>query len=141
MSVTLHGPDGSGRPANEAAAPQAERPSERIINKANSIREVTDAQGRVIRFRKLGALDMMDLTELAGSQNAQNGQWMVFAMIAFSVTEIDGDRVMRPQNKAQLRALVSRLGDEGIDAVYAEVMPKEGDGTAQTHEVERAKNS
>ena len=125
MSVTLHGPDQG--PRASSAEPTAERPSEQIVRDANAVHEVTDAKGRLIKFKKLGALETMDLNEIAGANNIGNPGWMLFATIAFSVVELDGQRIMRPKTKDQLRHLVQRLGNEGIDAVLKAISPKQAD--------------
>lgn len=78
---------------------------------------VTDPRGRTIKIRKLSALDRMRLYEMLGGNLSDNMQYMAYAMVAASVTEIDGNKEGFPGNKRQLEAMVSSLGDEGIEAI------------------------
>lgn len=102
-------------------APAAETPSAAIVRQAQQAETVTDSRGRVITFKKLSMLELMDVQEAAGAQLAANQSWMAMAMMAYSVTSIDGERVIRPQTKNQIRALVQRLGDEGMGALFAKL--------------------
>lgn len=160
MSVTLHGPDGRGYPdehrlmsAQAHAAPQSPPPpppataSERVIAAANALDFVIDARGRRLGWRHLNALEEFDLVELAG-RNWDNAEWRLRAVVAAVVREIDGERVMLPTNRVQLRATIQRLGTEGRDAVVQrliEMQPAPEDEGATGSEardafVDRAKN-
>jgi hypothetical protein len=119
---------------------EAETPTQRMAGDENRVRKVTDAAGRVIGWRPLLPLEDMDLAELAGAENAENRKWMLYATCAFVVVEIDGDPIPKPRNKLQLRAVVQRLGKDGlaslIDAMLAEAGPTKDDAA----ELEAAKN-
>jgi hypothetical protein len=142
-SVTVHPPGEipNAQPAAPAAPPapaSAPQPSAPAPGKA-ATRYVTDANGRQIGWRRLNALEDFDLTEIAGSQNAGNEEWMLRASIAFGVREIDGETVSRPTSKQQLRALVARLDDAGMAAVLA-LVGEMMSGDAGSEGIDRAKN-
>ena len=94
-------------------------PSSRLIAAAEAVVPVTDAQGRLLAVRRLGALDRLRLFKAAGAGLAGNAGWMGMATLACSVTAIDDVPVPPPVSEAQIEALVARLGDAGIAAVAA----------------------
>lgn len=81
--------------------------------------EVVDALGRKLALRRLGAVDRLRLFKAAGPALSANPGWMGLAMLAVSVTAIDGVPVPVPATEAQVEALVGRLGDAGLAAVSA----------------------
>ena len=123
--VTVHkgGPDA-----------KAGTPSQAIVTAAALPHSVTDAQGRVISIKKLGALDRLKMFEVVGADNARNEAYLGYAALAFHVTAIDGAAEGRPANRLQLEGLVQRLGDDGLEAIgqaLQDVMqPQEADGDA-----------
>lgn len=96
-----------------------ETPSGRLIVAAQAAQEVADSRGRTLRIRRLGALDKLRLFKAAGPQLAQNRPWLGMALLACSVSEIDGIPVPQPSSETQIEALVGRLGDEGLSCVAA----------------------
>jgi hypothetical protein len=94
-------------------------PSSRLIAAAQSAPTVTDTSGRRLALRRLTALDKLRLFKAAGPALAQNQLWLGMAVLAASVSMIDDVPVPAPANEAQIEAMVSRLGDEGIAAVAA----------------------
>ncbi len=94
-----------------------ETPTQAIVKAANAVVTVTDARGRSITIAKMKALDQMRLFEAVGAVNAKNDGYLGVASLAYHVTAIDGEPVMRPQNKIQLEAIVQRLDDDGFEAV------------------------
>lgn len=94
-------------------------PSSRLVAAAEAIVPVTDAHGRVLAVRRLGALDRLRLFKAAGAGLVGNAGWMGMATLACSVTAIDDVPVPPPASEAQVEALVARLGDAGIAAVAA----------------------
>lgn len=91
-------------------------PTEVIVKAAKKVAEVTDSRGRTLKVRKLSALNKVDLSAVVGAENARNEGVIGPCAIAFSVTEIDGEPVMQPNSYAELRALIGRLDDEGLEA-------------------------
>lgn len=92
-------------------------PSQEVANAAKKSVVVTDKRGRKIEVRKLKTLDRMRLVELVGAANAANEQYLGFAMLAYSVSSIDGNPMGRPATKLALEGIVQELDDEGFDAV------------------------
>ncbi|MDE2197918.1 MAG: hypothetical protein KGJ41_02760 [Rhodospirillales bacterium] len=50
---------------------------------------------------------------------AQNQAWLGLAVLACSVSAIDGVPVPFPGNETQIEALVDRLDEEGLSAIAA----------------------
>lgn len=94
-------------------------PSSTIILGATSGSVVSDTEGRRIAVRRLTALDKLRLFKAAGPVLSQNQLWLGMAVLAYSVTAIDDVPVPVPSNEVQIEAIVSRLGDAGINAVAA----------------------
>ena len=95
----------------------SDTPSEAIIKAAKKVVTVTDSLGRELKVKKLGAMAKLDLARIVGAEGAKNEHVMGPCALAFSVTEIDGDPVLPPASYNELRVLVGRLDDEGLDAV------------------------
>lgn len=95
----------------------AETPTQDVVNAANASVTVTDARGRVIGLRKLSPLDRMRLFRVVGSEGVKNEFYFGYATLAYHVTSIDGEAVVRPTNEMQLEALVQRLDDDGLAAI------------------------
>ena len=117
-----------------AKAPPSATPSQAIVKAAAFPQSVTDAQGRAIAVRRLGALDRLKMFEVVGPDNSRNEAYLGYAALAFHVTAVDGDPVGRPANRLQLESLVQRLGDDGLEAIglalQDSMQPQEGDGDA-----------
>jgi hypothetical protein len=92
-------------------------PSAQIIAAAAADLSARDDAGRLISLRRLGAVDRLRLFKAIGAALAENPPYLGMAMLAFSVTAIDGVPVPAPGNEAQLEGLVHRLGDGGIAAI------------------------
>ena len=98
-------------------------PAARIVAAAQQASEVTDAQGRRLGLRRMGALDKLRLFKAVGPVLAQNAPYLGMAMLACSVTDIDGVPVPVATSEAQVEALVGRLGDAGISAIAQALQP------------------
>jgi hypothetical protein len=79
--------------------------------------EVTDTLGRIIRIRKLNALDRMRLLEAIGSSGAEIPQYVGYSVLAASVVAINGALESPPRSKKEIEYLVQRLDDPGLNAV------------------------
>jgi hypothetical protein len=77
----------------------------------------TDRLGRALSLRKLTVLDRLRLFKAAGPVLAENHPWFGMAILAASVSDIDGIPIPVPTSEAQIEAAVSRLGEEGLAAV------------------------
>jgi hypothetical protein len=78
---------------------------------------VVDSRGRSIKVKKLSAFDRMRLFKAVGAEDSENRMFMSYASAAAAVTEIEGSPVAFPMNQIQLSALVSRLDEDGLEAV------------------------
>ena len=94
-------------------------PTETVLASAGARTDVVAADGRKITLRQIHALDRLRLFKAAGPVLAQNQPWLGMAALAWCVTAIDDVPVPTPTNEAQIEALVSRLGDDGIEAIAA----------------------
>lgn len=101
--------------------------------------QVKDAKGRLIKYRDLDPLQESRLILAMGAQAAMNAVYVnVYAIPAARVSEIDGDEYACPQNQAQIDAMISILGREGMDALAKHFFPKDDDGQADSEGVKAA---
>lgn len=91
-------------------------PSQRIVAEANAGLTVQDGLGRTIEFKHPTALDRLRLFRAVGSL-ADNNRYLGMAMLAVSVTAVDGIPMPFPTSEAGIEAAIHRLGDAGIDAI------------------------
>lgn len=103
-------------------------PSKRIINAANQILTVRDADNRKIEFRRPNALDTLRLLKTAGPVLSQNEAWLSMASLAFTVTNIDDLPIPQPTSEVQIENLIDRLGDAGVGAI-ADALNQQGEAT------------
>lgn len=106
-----------------------ETPSGRLIAAAAREIPATDADGRVLAIRRMDALDRLRLFKALGAELSLNTPYLGMALLAASVTTIDGVPVPPPVTEEQLEALVRRLGDTGL-AAAAEALDAEEPGAA-----------
>lgn len=99
---------------DDAPAPT---PSQEIVQAARKTATFTDRRGRRIVIRKLNALHKVDMARLVGSEGMQNPYVSGPCALAFSVTEIDGEPIMPPATYDELRFLIQRLDDDGLEDV------------------------
>jgi hypothetical protein len=79
--------------------------------------ETTDADGRSLTVRPPDAIDKLRLFKAVGPELGRNPLYLGMAVVAFSITAIDGVPVPRPTNEHQIETLITRLGNNGLDAV------------------------
>lgn len=91
-------------------------PSEAVVRAANEEFSTVDALGRTIVLKKPGVLAQFDLIEALGDL-AKNDVYRIMCIPAIYVISIDGAVAPPPSNKMQMRALISRLGEEGFAAI------------------------
>jgi hypothetical protein len=94
-------------------------PTERMVAALSQPSEIRDELGRILMVRRLTALDRLRLFKALGAALAENPPYLGMAVIAASVTEIDGVPVPPPVTEFQVEGLVQRLGDAGMEAVVA----------------------
>jgi hypothetical protein len=93
-----------------------EAPSEQIRSAARATETVTDELGRSITVKKLSPFDRMQLNKAVGAENSANQNYMVYAAVAFSVKDLDGEAVITPRTEREVELIVQRLGEEGFEA-------------------------
>ena len=77
---------------------------------------IEDSNGRVLKLKKLSPLDRLHIFEAAGSALCDNSSWLGYALIASSVTAINTQNYLFPRTKGAVEAMVTALGDEGMEA-------------------------
>jgi hypothetical protein len=90
---------------------------------------VIDALGRTLTIREIGPMEQIDLFEAAGDQS-NNSPWVGMAILAASVTDIDGIPMPTPRSKNTIRAALKTLGSEGVAAVAKALRPSAPDEDA-----------
>ena len=98
-------------------------PTATIISRSAETQEVVDCSGRRLILRIPAALDKLRIFKAAGADLALNQPWISMAILASSVTAIDDIPVPFPTSEGQIEALISRLGDVGLDAVARVMEP------------------
>jgi hypothetical protein len=86
--------------------------------------DTVDDAGRVLTVRPPHALDQLRLFKAVGAALAQNQPYLGMAMVACSVTAIDGVPVPMPANEHQIESLIQRLGDAGLQAASEVLEPR-----------------
>ena len=109
-------------------------PSQTFITAAHQTFEVIDANGRTLTIRRPTTLDRLRLFKAVGPSLSTNERYLGLAMLAFTVTAIDGVPVPQPANEPQIETLLARLGDEAIDAIGASLDPQDREGLATAAE-------
>lgn len=105
--------------------------------RASTPQTVIDALGRTLTIREIGPMEQIDLFEAAGDQS-NNSPWVGMAILAASVTDIDGIPMPAPRSKNNIRAALKTLGTEGVAAVAKALRPSVPEET--TDDVAIAKN-
>lgn len=98
-------------------------PTERIVAASAATFTVTDAAGRELTIRRPDALDKLRLFKAMGPALSQNAGYLGMAILAASVSAIDGIPVPPPATEQQIENLVSRLGNTGLAAIGQALNP------------------
>lgn len=104
-------------PADAPAAPAAQSPSADLIQRATLDETLPDRAGRKIKVRKPGPLAQFRIVEAAGPEAAANAAYMQMVNPLIYVYEIDGLPVHLPANKREIEALITQLGEDGLDVL------------------------
>jgi hypothetical protein len=88
---------------------------------------VTDKSGRRIQLRRIGVLEQLRLFKALGPQLSEISAYVGLSKIAAAVTMIDDIPVPFPVNEVGVEAILERLGDDGVAAVGATMMPRTRD--------------
>jgi hypothetical protein len=93
-----------------------ETPSQQATAKASAEVKINDSTGREITLKKAGILAQYRLIEALGD-TAKNETYLAMCLPLIYVTDIAGEHVVFPTSKFLVEALITRLGDEGVEAV------------------------
>ena len=105
-------------------------PSQSYIAAAQSVRDITDASGRILTLRRPTTLDRLRLFKAVGPYLSNNERYLGVAMLVFTVMAIDGVPFPQPTNEHQIDSAVDRLGDDAIAAIAATLNPEDTEGLA-----------
>jgi hypothetical protein len=87
---------------------------------------------RTLVVKELDPFDMFDFFEAVGEQ-VENKLWMGMARIVCAVTMLDGQPIIPPKNKIEIKAMSRRLGHVGIGAAAEGIQAgRAGDGADLT---------
>lgn len=96
----------------------ARTPMQEMTKDANKVVTVTDGKGRSITLMKPGIVWYFRMMKMIGDYPQR---YINLAYPMMFVTAIDGDPVGFPNSEAEIDAVISRLGDEGVSAVLVGV--------------------
>ncbi|MDQ0124703.1 hypothetical protein J2W17_003657 [Pseudomonas lini] len=103
---------------NEAAAPVH-------VDQKPRFETIQDSKGRTIQLRKLGPLEQGRVVMAVGGDTAGNQTYMSgFALPAAMVVYIDDTGFGLPQSQKQIDAVLSELGEEGMNAINEHFLKK-----------------
>jgi hypothetical protein len=94
----------------------AQTPSAHAVAKAATTFVVVDAAGRKITLKKPDVLVQYDLIE-ALEETAKNEVYIAMVLPLLYITQIDGEHELPLTNKLRIRAMIQRLGEDGINTV------------------------
>lgn len=100
--------------------------------------KIKDKSGREITLRKPNVLAQLDLVDAIG-ESSSNRLYLAMVLPLIYVAAIDGIEVPPFETKREVKALWSRLGDEGLKSVNEGI--EEHFTPDQKDEVESAKKS
>lgn len=98
-------------------------PSARIVAAAQKEITVIDAHGRKLAVRRLDAVGKLRLFKALGPALAQNEPYLGMALLASSVSSIDGAPCPAAVNEMLIENTVRQLGEVGLAAVAQALRP------------------
>lgn len=104
------------KPQGTSGEPEALKPSERIVQDMQAEFSVQDSRGRNFALKKPDVLAQFDLIEALGDL-AKNDVYRMMCIPVIYVVSIDGSPAPPATNKLQMRALISRIGEDGFAAI------------------------
>lgn len=104
-------------------------PSAQMVRASVQPVTITDELGRAIVLKKPSPLANLDFAKAAGGSGPVNQLYLAEVAHLKFVASIDGEAVLTPASEGELRALYSRLSDEGNEAaqrgVFEHFVPKD----------------
>jgi hypothetical protein len=80
---------------------------------------IMDAKGRRLVLRELTIMEEMDLHVAMGDEACGNRLVLMRCTMASRVGSIDDEIIVAPATPAEFRLMMTKVGREGIDAVYS----------------------
>ena len=99
----------------------SDTPSARIVAEAAKTVTITDARGRSMLVRRLGVMDRMKFFRIVPNELQGNQMWLIYALTAASVTEIDGVPCPPYRNADDVERAAEILGEDAIGLVQEAV--------------------
>jgi len=115
-------------------------PSQTITHAAAAEQIVKDTAGRSYTLADPGVTAEYDLV-LALGQNAANNTFLAMTMPLIYLKAIDGAPVIPPRTLAEVRALIQRIGRDGMKAITAGIEQHFLDSVAMETEKTQIKKS
>lgn len=109
---------------------QIKTPTQHVVEDANGVKYVTDAQGRKIGVRRVNMSIRRRVFKAISEESSRNSRYLGLVMVAALVVSIDGkavDAFIRGGNETAFDALIDRLDDDGFEAIGELINPKEVD--------------
>lgn len=91
-------------------------PSQQLVKAADAAITIETPNGLTITLKKPGVLSQFRLVKMLGA-SASNTTYVNMVLPITYITAIDGRGVQYPNNEREIEALITRLDDEGVDAV------------------------
>lgn len=90
-----------------------------FVKESNPVRTVTDASGRVIRYKNLSIMERARLARVL-AEHSNNGPYYGMLATAAAVIDIDGEAGPPKTKISFLEGRLEWLGDDGWDAIIAD---------------------
>jgi hypothetical protein len=132
----------------DAAPAPAQTPTAQILAEALREADITFGNGRVMSVRKPSTLVKYRIVAALGAELSANQVYMSMVEPLLWVSKIDGQPVFMPTSELQVEALITQIGDDGMDElttwyminVMGPVMQAMDAAKAQAREREQVKN-
>jgi hypothetical protein len=79
--------------------------------------QITSDEGHVLTLQRPELLGEYDFVEAVGPELSKNQTWLGMAMPLIFVCAIDGKPVAKPRSLREVKALITRLGHDGMTAL------------------------
>lgn len=100
-------------------------PTQSYLAAAHQTFDITDATGRTLTIRRPSTLDRLRLFKAVGPVLSTNDRYLGLAMLAFTVSAIDGIPIPQPATEHQIETALHRLGEDGTNAIAAALAPED----------------
>jgi len=117
---------------------QHKKPSEKLTTSVFDGKEIVDSLGRKLTLKKPDILDLYDLmSAIADDSKSQFCQGM--AMNTLYIALIDGQPIEPPKSYREFRAVLKRIGEEGLSAImkFMEELANENPEKEQIEKVKK----